>query len=191
MQCWAGRSLWAYQALSLGSLDALAGQRSGLFQGGLYGAIAAESAESVETVTAMIRDRLTESEIQRKVQGKVRDLVKTGATMHQVASDESITATSLEAEVISIVLDGLPPPTYSTLGVINPPLRLVVAAEVRLRSDLEGALYTSRFEYWGAKMTVSEWASNDAQPVGDEIERATTSLAEQIVDGVFLVHRFR
>lgn len=38
-------------------------------------------------------------------------------------------------------------------------------------------------------MTVPEWASHQAQPVREEIDRATATLAEQIVDTIFFLYR--
>jgi hypothetical protein len=74
--------------------------------------------------------------------------------------------------------------------VINPSVRLVVTAQARLiRTHDKEELYVARFQYWGARMTVAEWESEDAQPVRDAIDRAAQALAEQIVDAVFLLYR--
>lgn len=38
-------------------------------------------------------------------------------------------------------------------------------------------------------MTLSEWAQNDAQPLHEQIDHAALAVAEQIVEGVFLLYR--
>ena len=139
-----------------------------------------------------IRNTLMSSKIQQRVQDQVRELMTTHAHIPQATSDESAAATRLETAVLSIQLDGLPPSTYppGSIGMINPSVRLVVTAQARLiRTHDKKELYIVRFEYWGARMTVPEWASNDAQPVRDGIDRAALALAEQIVDAVFLLNR--
>jgi hypothetical protein len=164
----------------------------GAISGGIYGAIAAEPAKTVDAVMATVRNTLMSSEIQQRVQDHVRELMTTRIHVPQATSDESAAATRLETELLSIQLDGLPPSAnmYGSVGVINPSVRLVVTAQARLiRTHDKGELYVARFQYWGARMTIPEWASNDAQPVRDGIDRAALALAEQIVDAVFLLHR--
>ena len=139
-----------------------------------------------------IRNTLMSSKIQQRVQDQVRELMTTHAHIPQATSDESAAATRLETAVLSIQLDGLPPSAYppGSIGMINPSVRLVVTAQARLiRTHDKKELYIARFEYWGARMTIPEWASNDAQPVRDGIDRAALALAEQIVDAVFLLNR--
>lgn len=182
-------------AIFLGAMGCLAGGLVGAISGGVYGAIAAESADTVEAAMTPIRNALTNSEIHTKVRDQVGQFITAHTTVPLVLSKESAQATSLKIDVVSIELDGLPPAVYgssgerSSVGEINPTLRLVVTAEVRLISNTEETPYTATFQYWGQKMTFFEWASNEAQPVRDDIERATVSLAERIVDGVFLLYR--
>ena len=178
--------------IMIGVIGCVGGATVGAISGGIYGAIAAESPKTVEAVTTTVRNTLMSSEIQQRVQDQVRELITTRTHVSQATSDESAAATRLETEVLSIVLDGLPPSAYSpgSIGVINPSLRLVVTAQARLiRTHDKQELYVARLQYWGPRMTVPEWASNDAQPVRDEIDRAALALADQIVDAVFLLYR--
>lgn len=180
------------QGLPLAIVGCAAGAAVGAIPGGTYGAFAAESAETVDTVMTTVRNTLMSSEIQQRVQNQVRQLMTTRTLVPQATGDESAAATRLETAVQSIQLDGLPPSEYSSYSfeAINPPVRLVVTAEARLiRTHDQKEIYSARFEYWGAKMTLPEWASNNARPMRDGIDRATLALAEQIVDAVFLLHR--
>jgi hypothetical protein len=179
-------------AAIIGVIGCAGGATVGALSGGIYGAIAAESTKTVDAVMTTVRNTLMSSEIQQRVQDQVRELMTTRTQIPQTTSDESAAATRLETAVLSIQLDGLPPSAYppGSVGVINPSVRLVVTAQARLiRTHDKKELYIARFEYWGARMTVPEWASNDAQPVRDAIDRATLALAEQIVDAVFLLKR--
>ena len=176
----------------IGVIGCVGGATVGALSGGIYAAIAAEPAKTVDAVMTTVRNTLMSSEIQQRVQDQVRELMTTRTQIPQATSDESAAATRLETAVLSIQLDGLPPSAYlpGSVGMINPSVRLVVTAQARLiRPRDKKELYIARFEYWGARMTVPEWASNDAQPVRDGIDRATLALAEQIVDAVFLLKR--
>jgi len=179
-------------AASIGFVGCAGWATVGAISGSIYGAFAAESPKTVDAVMTTIRNTLMSSKIQQRVQDQVRELMTTHAHIPQATSDESAAATRLETAVLSIQLDGLPPSAYppGSIGMINPSVRLVVTAQARLiRTHDKKELYIARFEYWGARMTIPEWASNDAQPVRDGIDRAALALAEQIVDAVFLLNR--
>jgi hypothetical protein len=173
-------------------IGCVGGGTVGAISGSIYGAIAAEPVETVDVVMTTVRNTLMSSEIQQRVQDHVRELMTTRIHAPRVTSDESAAATRLETELQSIQLDGLPPSAYppGSVGLINPFVRLVVTAQARLiRTHDKAELYVARFQYWGARMTVAEWESEDAQPLLDAIDRAAQALAEQIVDAVFLLYR--
>jgi len=164
----------------------------GTIPGAIYGTIAALPANTVEAVVTTVRNTLTSSEIQQRVQDQVHELMTTRIHVPQATGNKKASTTRLETEVLSIQLDGWPPSAYAsgTVGGINPSVRLVVTAQARLiRTSDEERLYVAGFEYWGPRMTVPEWASNEAQPLRDALDRAALALAEQIVDAVFLLYR--
>jgi hypothetical protein len=176
----------------IGVMGCVGGATVGAISGGIYGAVAAEPAKTVEAIMTTIRNTLTSSEIQQRVQDHVREFMTTHTPIPRATSGENTAATRLETEVLSIQLDGLPPSAYGVVSVepINPSVTLVVTAQARLvRTHDKEELYVARFQYWGPRMTVPEWANNDAQLVRDEIDRAALALAEQIVDAVFLLYR--
>ncbi|NGZ99147.1 MAG: hypothetical protein CV089_24060 [Nitrospira sp. WS110] len=175
----------------IGAIGCIGGATLGAISGGIYGAIAAEPEKSVQTVVASVRNALASAQTQQRMRDQVRELA-TRRTTALSATEEDVAAIRLETAVSSIQLDGLHPQAYGrgSVGMINPSVRLVVTAEARLiRSSNKEELYAARFQYWGPRMTVPEWASHQAQPVREEIDRATATLAEQIVDAIFFLYR--
>lgn len=155
-------------AVIVGAIGCVGGATVGAISGGIYGAIAAEPEASVQTILTTVRTTLTGSEIQQRVLSQVRELMAARTQVPLATSDESVVSTRLETEILSIQLDGLPPSLYAagSAGRINPDLRLVVTAQARLmRMPNKEDLYVAQFQYWGATMTVSEWASHGAQLV--------------------------
>lgn len=164
----------------IGAIGCIGGATLGAISGGIYGAIAAEPEKSVQTVVASVRNALASAQTQQRMRDQVRELA-TRRTTALSATEEDVAAIRLETAVSSIQLDGLHPQAYGrgSVGMINPSVRLVVTAEARLiRSSNKEELYAARFQYWGPRMTVPEWASHQAQPVREEIDRATATLAE-------------
>lgn len=174
----------------LGVMGCVGGATVGAISGGIYGAIAAEPEKSVQTVVGAVRDALASAHTHERVRDKVRELVQL-RTAVPLTNDENEAAVQLETSVLSIQLDGLHPSVYSASpGVINPSVRLVVTARARLMSTQnKEELYAARFQYWGPRMTVPEWAKDEAQPMREEIDRAIVTLAEQIVDAIFFLYR--
>jgi hypothetical protein len=173
----------------IGIMGCAGGAIVGAVSGGIYGAIAAEPENSVQTVMTSVREALTSSHLQERLQDQVRSFTK-GRTGVPQASEEQAASVRLETVVLSIEFDGLHPSVSSSIGNINPSLQMFVSAEARLmKIDNRREIYTARFQYWGSRMTLAEWASNDAELVRKEIDRATVELAEQVVDGIFLLYR--
>ncbi|MGC3973437.1 MAG: LPS assembly lipoprotein LptE [Nitrospira sp.] len=174
----------------LGVMGCVGGATVGAISGGIYGAIAAEPEKSAQTVVGSVRDALASARTHERVRDKVRDLIQHRSAA-PLANDENEAPVQLETSVLSIQLDGLHPSVYSAYpGMINPSVRLVVTAQARLMStQKKEELYAARFQYWGPRMTVPEWAKDEAQPVREEIDRATVMLAEQIVDAIFFLSR--
>ena len=174
-------------AIPLALIGCAGGATIGAISGAIYGAIAVEPPKTVEALTATVRHRLMDPYIQQRLQDHVRELIPLRTTVRQ---GETKIGTRLQTEVLSIELDGLPLSSFSAFQKSNPSLRLVVTAQVRLiRMDDGTEPYVARFQYWGPRMTLSEWANNDAQAMQEQIDYATVALAEQIVDGVFLLYR--
>jgi len=70
---------------------------------------------------------------------------------------------------------------------INPPLRFLMTSNIRLVQASDGKeLHYYSTGYSGSTRTFYEWADNNAELFIKEIDQAHQSLAEQIVEAVFL-----
>jgi len=73
---------------------------------------------------------------------------------------------------------------------INPPLPLVVTAHARLVGVADGTeFYAAQWTYRSGTLKFVDWAANNAQPFRTELERAVQTLAETIVEELFLLYR--
>jgi hypothetical protein len=165
--------------------------------GAIYGAVVAESAATVAEAEASLSQALTEVKVQEALRDRVllvaRDqtphpvilLEETGATartegVRDPPSAEGASDTFLEVRVAALRFVG---------GGINPPLALVMNVETRLVSaEDRGTLYEATLEYRSRTRKFTEWAADNAQPFREELERAVHSLAERIVEEVFLLY---
>ncbi len=163
--------------------------------GAIYGAASAEPAPGVAEAEASLTQALTEVKVQEVLRDRVF-LVARDQTPHLVILLEE-TGTRTEG------LPGLPsaegaPDTFLEVGVvelrlvgsgIDRPLALVVNVETRLLlPEKRGTLYEASLEYRSRTRKYAEWAADNAQPFQEELDRAVHSLAERIVEEVFLLH---
>lgn len=89
--------------------------------------------------------------------------------------------TIIEVSVLNIALEG----EWS----INPPLTFLMTVRTKLIKVADGAvLYEHTLQYRGDKRKFTDWAINNAQPFREEFERAYQSLAEKIVEELFLLY---
>lgn len=164
--------------------------------GAVYGAIAAESAATVEETEHTLRKTVAGLEIQESLRDRVFQVARE-QTRHSFVLVEDrgptvpgngVSYSPLTVEGIHTVLEvsvekfGLPG------GGINPPLPLTMSARARLVKAANGTeLYAATWVYQSGMRKFVEWANDNAQPLRDELERAYQALAEQIVDQLFLV----
>ncbi|MGH7404737.1 MAG: hypothetical protein ACREJA_02515 [Candidatus Methylomirabilales bacterium] len=165
--------------------------------GAIYGAIAADSAEKVEATEATFKKALADLKIQETFRDRVLQVARdeTRQTFVPVEHrgptilNEEVSYSFLTAEAIDTILEvGVTRFGLEGEG-INPLLPLVISTRARLvRVDDGAELYTREWVYRSRKRKFVEWAANNAQPLRDELDRAHQSLAEQIVDELFLVY---
>ncbi len=82
-------------------------------------------------------------------------------------------------------------PAFGLVGPkgINPPLAFFMTLQTRLVRTRDGSvLYEQKLEYRNARRTFTAWASNNAKPFRDELDRCYQSLAEKVVEEVFLLY---
>lgn len=176
----------------------LAGGIIGTVVGGLGGAATAEPAATVEEAETALKKALADLNIQEAMQDRVLQVARQ-QTRHPLVlltdpspttRDEEISYSSLTREGIDTVLE-VSVPTLGLAGKwgVNPPLVLVMAVRTRLISVVDDAvLYDSTLEYGGRKLTFTEWAVDEARPFREELGHAYQSLAEKIVEELFLLY---
>jgi len=165
--------------------------------GAIYGAIAAESAEKVEAAEATFKRALADLKIQETFRNRVlqvaRDqtrhvlvlLLEHGPTAPGGAVEYPFVTSQGVDTVLEIGVEKLGLPG----GGINPPLSLIMNAHARLVRATDGMeLYARTWIYRSGTRKFVEWAADNAQPLHEELERAYQSLAEQVVDELFLLY---
>lgn len=166
--------------------------------GGIHGAIAAESIDTVESAEAVLRKTLAEARLQEVMRDHVVQIARdearhllavpaealgpsdaNEATSYQFLTSQGIDSI-IEISVLSMTIEG----EWS----VNPPLNFRLAVRARVVSTHENSvIYNNRFEYEGATRPFTEWAANNAQPLREEFERSYDTLAAQIVEDLFLL----
>jgi len=173
----------------------------GAVGGGIVGGVTAESATKVEERVAAAGRSLLARKIQDDLVLRVASIGReqTSSTFTLLADrgprlpgeltdyrslvEEGIQAV-LEISVVELSLRG-------RTGEIDPGLSLAMAVKTRLvRTDDDAQLYANSLTYSGGKgRTLVEWL-DDAEQLRIEVDRACETVAEKIVDEVFLLMPF-
>lgn len=166
--------------------------------GGVAGAATAVPAEAVEEAEAAIKTVLATLKVQEALRDRVLQVARDQTRHHFVlfedqgppAPDATVSYGSLASGGIDAILE------ISVLVVdlagewdVNPPLALVMTMQARLLRAVDGLeLYAHTLEYRSATRKFTEWAMNNAKPFRDELNLAQQSLAEKIVEELFLLY---
>lgn len=169
--------------------------------GGIYGAVAAEPASRVEEAERALHKVLAELKVQETIRDLVLEVarVETGYQFVSLAQrpatgEERVDYRSLVSEGIDTILEV----GVSALGLEGPfgVNVLVVEACARLIRTADGAqLYALPPEGAHPLLFISrarkfvEWGAEDARPFREELDRGLRTLAEKMVEDLFLVHR--
>ena len=180
----------------------------GALVGSAAGAVKAVPAETVKTAEAALKNALADVKLHEALRDEVvqvaRDrtshpfvlLPEQGPTSvgeqasYRSLADEGIDSV-LEISVGSIgfVTERRKEPDSKNIGfvsvewAVNPPLALVITARARLirvRDDAE--LFVPTFEHRSTPRAFTTWGDNNAQEFREELERASKSLGERIVN---------
>lgn len=154
----------------------------GAVVGAVAGAVRAEPTATVEEKEAAVRKTLGELKIQEEFLGCVtRALRETSPQIMVADSGTESPSTILEVAIEMFGLDA---------GCcINPPLTYVVTEHTRLLRGSDGAeLYGHWLTYRARTRPLDEWVAQDGTLLKEEAGRACTSLAEWLVDEVFLLY---
>ena len=150
--------------------------------GGIYGAVAAPSAESVNTAHASLKKVTDETNVAMLVRDRL--LSPPGP-----ATDVRIVSAELQpnaefGHVLEIEVSG---PTFASHGKLNPDVTLFVAARARLRRVGDHAsLYEGRWLYRGYERPYFDLAADDAALLRTDVDAAAGSLADKIRVDLFV-----
>jgi len=154
----------------------------GAVVGAVAGAVRAEPTATVEEKEAAVRKTLGELKIQEEFLGCVTRALR--AASPQIAVADSGTESPSTILEVAIEMFGL-----DAGCCINPPLTYVVAEHTRLIRGSDGAeLYSHWLTYRGRTRPLDEWVAQDGTLLKEEAGRVCISLAEWLVDEVFLLY---
>jgi hypothetical protein len=170
------------------------------------GAVIGSAVGAVEGVSSKRRDEsedaLNKAVSELKIQETMKDYVLQVAqqqTAHQFVDldgqgpetpERKADYSSLANKGIDTVLE-ITVPAFGLVGIkgINPPLAFFMTLQTRLVRTKDGAvLYEQKLQYRDAQRTFTAWAANDAKPFRDEFARSYQSLAEKVVEEIFLLY---
>jgi hypothetical protein len=166
--------------------------------GALVGAVLAPSAAAVEEAETILDQVVTDPDLPvavrdrllRAVQNQRPQAVPVLPVPDATAEEEAIAQAVRSQDGSDTVLE-VYGPTIALLkgnsaGTINPALRVSVSVYSRvIRTADRAVLYTYSPEHRGEARTFTAWATNNAQPLREEVGRAAESLAKQIVAQLF------
>lgn len=166
--------------------------------GGIYGAIAAETSERVEEAEATLNKAVVDLNIQEAMRERVFQIARQETRYPLVllteqdpsARDAVVAGRSSAGQETDTILDVSVTRFGLEGGGINPPLPLVVAAHARLIRVSDGTeFYTASWTYRSGTRKFLEWAANNAEPLRAELDRSVQTLAEAILEELFLLYR--
>lgn len=181
----------------LGALIALGGA-IGMVVGGVEGALTAPPTATVQEAEAVLREALTALKVQEELQMHVLRAMQDD-TSHPVVflpthgpavSEEELGYQALAAEGLETILEV----SVSKLGLAggfggNPSLGVFMTARARLVRTRDAiTLHDATVEYRSRRRKFTEWAENDAQLFLAELKRSYRTLAEKIVEDIFLLY---
>lgn len=182
--------------LALGLGVAAAGSTIGGLRGAVKGAVAAEPAAKIDQAKTDLHTALAGTDVQLLFRDRVLRLAHDHSRLAFIALDDPAPTaadhrvdyrpafgngidTILEVSLRNIRLSNV-------TGGVNPPVELRVEARARLIRTQDGVeLYAETLHRSRGAATFTEWAADDAKLFREELDRASSSLAEEIVRLVF------
>jgi hypothetical protein len=145
--------------------------------GGVAGAVAAPSAESVRGAETAMRTALDSNTIQDSLRQQIELAARAQGAAPVVRADAD---TVVEASLVRA----------GTAGAgIDAPVELTMQAQVRvLRAATEEELYRSQFVHLGERVKLAQWAERDGERLLRGLERGYASLATHIAESLFLLY---
>lgn len=157
--------------------------------GAVYGTIAAESGQKVQEAQSTLNKAVADLNIPEAMRDRVFQIAQQETRYPLVLLTEQAPS-GREAVFADTILEVSVPRFGLEGGGINPPLPLVVTAHARLVGVADGTeIYAAQWTYRSGTLKFVDWAANNAQPLRTDLERAVQTLAETIVEELFLLYR--
>ena len=166
--------------------------------GALIGAVVAPSAAAVEEAETVLDRAVADPDLPVAVRNRILEAVQRQRPQAVLllpepdadAGDEVFAQAARSREGIDTVL-AVSGPTITlgkagSAGNINPALLLSVSVSYTVMRTADRALlYTYVSEYRGKARTFTVWAADNAQPLREELDRASDRIAKQIAAQLF------
>jgi hypothetical protein len=182
----------------LGLLLGLALAPVGAVVGGVVGAVEGVSSKQRNEAEDAINKAVSQLKIQATMKDYILRVAQQQTGYHFVDLDGQgpetpegkVDYSSLANGGIDTVLE-ISVPAFGLVGTkgINPPLAFFMSLQTRLVRTKDGAvLYEQKLEYRNAQRTFTAWAAKNAEPFRVEFNRCYQSLAEKVVEEIFLLY---
>lgn len=162
--------------------------------GGIYGAVASDSAAVVRAQIDPVDSYFFVSELQQKLTLEVlahtawrttQSLARIGLKGSESAGQPKDFHDQTDLDTVLEV--GLQQIALNDLGLSNQQIYLKVVASARLVQVRDGRLLAERkYDYLSVARSLAEWAKNDARHLNDDLLRAFEHIGGRMVDDLFL-----
>lgn len=169
----------------------------GVVVGSVVGAVKGVSSKHVKEAEDAINKAISELKIQATMKDYVLRAAQQKTEYHFVDLDaqgpetpeRKIDYNFLATKGINTVLE-ITVPAFGLIGKgINPPLAFFMILQTRLVRTTDGSvLYEQKLQYIRGQRTFTNWTANNAKPFKDEFHYCYQSLAEKVVEEVFLLY---
>jgi len=157
----------------------------GVLIGSVAGAIAADPGERVEAEERTLREAVVAAGVSDRVRADIvwqlRERTDIGV---KVAGESEISSGPVDA-VVEVTVDELQ--LVGDPREVNPSLAFRMRLTTRLLRASGTVLHTHAQYWWGVRRARSAWLADNAAALQQEIGLACATLAERIVDDLFLV----
>lgn len=171
----------------------------GAVVGGVAGAVEGVPAEKRKEAETALMNAIAELKIHETMRQRLLKIAAEEQTSYTFVPidgqgpetpDKEVKYGFLADKGIDTVLE-ITVPVFGLTGkkAINPPLTFFMSLHTRIIRTSDGkVIYDGKFEYKSAARYFTDWAANNARPFTDEFDRAYQSLAEKVVEEIFLVY---
>jgi len=166
--------------------------------GGVAGAVAAPSADSVRTAESTLSAALEIKTIQDSLRDQIAAAALVNGTMLVSVSPEGANDATRTRDYRPLAAAGVETVLEMTLtkagtrgSGINAPLEMYMQAHVRLvRAGNNAEVFSADYFYGGERLKLSEWSADQGKRLLRALETGYETLGAHIYDSVFLLYSF-